>query len=292
MKQNVLKDRNLLGIAPAVLLCTATLALCAVSCFSQASSSQHASSATSPDAVRLKGQDSVTVTAHYSPEEKEDWRINEVYQPIFSLEQRGQCDVAIQRYETEVIPLAEQSQFKVPKSKFLFLANRGIGDCDLIQRHYQDAEQYFRKAMKYLPVWPGMDDSDYPITLQEIAAAQIGQQQWGDAEDSLKTSLSLFDERIAKAMKSTDTLTRTGYAGHLRGSKSRTLAYLAIVYMREGHTTEALATADLAYDQSTQPHVPASFLTEVVKVGRSIAFASGDNAAIAKWSQRFLNPKK
>jgi tetratricopeptide (TPR) repeat protein len=285
MERNALKDGRLLRIAISVLFYTASFALCAMPCFSQVSSSQNSSTNRS-HAMSPKTQDSVTVTAHYSPEEKEDWKINQVYQPIFSLEEKGQCDVAIQRYRTEVIPLAEHSQFEIPKSKFLFLANRGIGDCDLIQRDYQDAEQHYRAAMRYLPVWPGTDDSDYPITFQEIAAAQIGQQQWAAAEDSLKQSLVLFDERIAKATKSTDTFTRTEYVGDLCGSKSRSLSYLAIVYFREGYTAEALATADSAYEQSTQSHVPASFVTEVVNVGRSIAHTSGDSAAIEKWSRR------
>lgn len=278
------------AVALAILICAFSFAMYAAPCFSQASPSQQTSSAKPPNSGRLKTNESVTVTANYSPEEKEDWKINEVYQPIFSLEEKRECGAAVQRYETEVIPLAEQSQFKIPKSKFLYLANRGIGDCDLIERHYQEAEQHFRTAMKYLPVWPGTDDSDYPMNFQEIAAAQIGQQQWGAAEDSLKTSLSLFDERIGKAMKSTDTLIRGEHAGHLHGSKSRSLAYLAIVYLREGNTADALATADLAYEESTQSHVPASFLSEVVTVGRSIASASQVNAAITKWSQRVPSP--
>lgn len=277
MNGNVRKNAGFRALTVTIFLCTAGL-VCSATCFSQGRSSQRG--------VAARPTASVTVTAHYSPEQKEDWKINEVYQPVFSLQEKGQCDAAIARYETEVIPLADQSQFKVPKSKFLFLANRGIGDCDLAQHHYKEAEQYFRIAMKYLPVWPGTDDSDYPINFQEIAAAQIGQQEWAAAEGSLKTSLSVFDDRIAKALKSNQTFVRTEHAADLRGSKSRSLAYLAIVYLREGDIKEALATADLAYDQSSQPHVPTLFLTEVVKVGRSIAEASGDSAAITKWSER------
>ena len=51
-------------------------------------------------------------------------------------------------------------------------------------------------------------------------------------------------------------------------------------------TAEALKTAELAYNEATQHHVPNTFYNEVVKIGRSIAQASGDGGAAAKWSQR------
>lgn len=234
----------------------------------------------------VKSQDSVTVTATLTPEEKEDWKINEVYQPIFSLEQKRDCDTAIQRYQANVIPLAEQSKFDVPKNKFLYLANRGMGNCYMTEQRYDLAEQSFRKTMDYLPIWPGIEDSDYPINFQQIAAAQMGQQHWNPAAESLKTSISLFDERIEKALKSANTETRSEYAGHLRGSKARSVAYLAFVYLREGQVKEAIQTADLAYEAATGPNVPVAFLNEVVKLGRSIAQASGDESAIAMWSRR------
>jgi len=60
------------------------------------------------------------------------------------------------------------------------------------------------------------------------------------------------------------------------------------VYLREARTAEALKAAELAYNEATEEHVPATFYNEVVKVGRSIAQASGDGDAVAKWSQRGL----
>ncbi len=233
----------------------------------------------------MKSHDSVTVTAQLTPEEKEDWKINEVYQPVFSLEEKGDCDTAIQRYKAEVIPLAEKSNFEVPRNKFLFLANRGIGNCFMKQRQYGQAEHSFQEIMKYLPVWPGTDDSDYPINFSQIATAQMGQQHWEAAEESLKRSVSLFDPQIEKVMKSDSQVIRSEVGGMLRGSKARSLAYLAIVYLREGRTPESLKTADLAYTQAALPDVPAAFLTDVVNIGRSIAQATGDEDAIVKWSR-------
>jgi tetratricopeptide (TPR) repeat protein len=140
--------------------------------------------------------------------------------------------------------------------------------------------------MGYLPIWPGTDDSDYPISFRQIATAQMGQQRWAAAEESLNKSIALFDPQIGGALKSDNQFTRTEHAGNLLGSKARSLSYLAILYMREGRTTEALEAAELAYGEATQPHVQATFVNEVLKVGSSIAQQSGDEAAIAQWSQR------
>jgi tetratricopeptide (TPR) repeat protein len=238
----------------------------------------------SPKPVR---HDSVEVVAHLSPEEVEEGKLNDVYESIAQVQRKGTCTTEIiQRYQSEVIPLAEKSTFNVPKNKFLFLANRDIGNCYLAQQKFAEAEASFQKILQYAPVWPGTDDSAYPINFRQIATTQMGQQRWEAAEESLKKSVSLFDPQIEKAMKSENEFSRTEHAGNLRGSKARSLAYLGIVYLREGRTAEALKTAELAYDEATQPHVSSTFVSEVVKVGRSIAQASGDEDAVAKWSQR------
>jgi hypothetical protein len=114
----------------------------------------------------------------------------------------------------------------------------------------------------------------------------MAQQHWEAAEDSLNKSVSLYDPQIQKALKSDNEFWRTEHAGNLLGSKARSHVYLGIVYRREGRTAEALKTAELAYNEATREHVPPTFYNEVVKIGRSIAKASGDGDAVAKWSQR------
>jgi tetratricopeptide (TPR) repeat protein len=260
------------------------LTLCAPNCFAQG---QQHSPAKSPDgSPRPKTHDSVTVTTISTAEEAEEEKINDAYQAVFVLEQHADCDTAIRRYESEVIPLAQRSKFEVPKNKFRFLANRGIGNCYLAQRRYEEAERKFSQIMEYLPIWPGTDDSDYPINFRQIATAQMGQEHWDAAEESLKKSVSLFDTQIEKALKSDDEFWRTEHAGNLIGSKARTLAYLGIVYLREGRKIEALKTAEIAYNTATKPHVPPSFQSEVVNMGLSIAKVSGDESAISQWSLR------
>jgi len=241
----------------------------------------------SPSPPKPTRRDSVEVIAHLTPEEVEEGKLNDAYESIAQLQRKGACTAEIiQRYQSEVIPLAQKSTFNVPKNKFLFLANRDIGSCYMAQRRYAEAEQSFKQIMEYLPIWPGTDDSDYPINFREIAAAQMGQQRWEDAERSLKKSVALFDPQIEGALKSDTEFIRTEHAGHLLGSKARSLAYLAVVYLREGRTSDALETSELAYETVTRPHVQATFMNEVVKVGNLIAQETGDETAIAKWSQR------
>ena len=248
-----------------------------------ASAQNHSPQTQSPASPKPVRHDSVEVVAHLSPEEVEDGKLNDVYETIAQLQRKGTCTTEIiQRYQSEVIPLAEKSTFNVPKNKFLFLANRDIGNCYLAQQKFAEAEASFQKILLYAPVWPGTDDSAYPINFRQIATAQIGQQRWEAAEESLKKAVSLFDPQIEKAIKSVNEFSRTERAGNLLGSKARSIAYLGIVYLREGRTAEALKTAELAYYKATQPHVSSAFVSEVVKVGRSIAQASGDEDAIHK----------
>jgi tetratricopeptide (TPR) repeat protein len=265
-----------------------TLFLCGLLLVHAPASAQNPSPQTqSPTSSRPVRHDSVEVVTHLSPEEVEEGKLNDAYERIAQLQRKGTCTTEIiQRYQSEVIPPAEKSTFNVPKNKFLFLANRDIGNCYMAQRRYEEAEGIFKKIMDYLPVWPGTDDSDYPINFRQIATAQMGQQRWEAAEESLNKSVALFDPQIERALKSDSEFGRTEHAGNLFGSKARSLSYLAIVYLREGRTTEALKAAELAYGEATRPHVQATFVNEVLKVGSSIAQQSGDDGAIALWSQR------
>ena len=232
-------------------------------------------------------RDSADVVATLSPEEAEEGKLNDAYQSIAQQQRKNTCTAAIiERYRSEVLPLAEKAAFNVPKNKFLFLANRDISNCYLALQDFVEAETSFQKILQYAPVWPGIDDSAYPINLRQIATAQMGQQRWQAAEESLQKSLSLFDSQIDKALKSDSEFVRTEHAGNLRGSKATSLAYLAIVYVRDGRTADALKTADLAYDEAKKPNVSPSFVSEVVQIGRSIAQATSDKGAIAKRSQR------
>jgi hypothetical protein len=116
-----------------------------------------------PDSSKPTRHDSVEVAAKLSPEEVEEGKLNDAYESIAQQQRKGTCTMEIiERYRFEVIPLAEKSAFDVPKNKFLFLANRDIGNCYLAQQKFAEAEISFQRILQYAPVWPGTDDSAYP----------------------------------------------------------------------------------------------------------------------------------
>ena len=240
-------------------------------------------SSASPKPVR---HDSVEVVAHLSSEEVEEGKLNDAYEPIAQLQRKGTCTTEIiQRYQSEVIPLAEKSTFNAPKNKFLYLANRDIGNCYLAQQKFADAEDSFQKILQYAPVWPGTDDSAYPINFRQIATAQMGQQHWTQAEQSLLKSIGLFDPKIAAGEKS-DAELHSQLSLNYRGSQSQSYALLAVVYFREGRNQDALTTIEKAYDEVTKYKLAPKFRNEVVKIGKAIADATGDSAAQRTWSER------
>src|SRR5437763_5795383 len=148
----------------------------------------------SPSSSKPTRHDSADVVATLSPEEVAEGKLNDVYQSIAQQQRKGTCTAEIiERYRSEVLPLAEKSAFNVAKNKFLFLANRDIGNCYLAQQNFVAAEAAFQKILQYAPVWPGTDDSAYPIDLRQIATAHMGQQRWQASEESLQKSVSLFD---------------------------------------------------------------------------------------------------
>ncbi len=240
----------------------------------------------SPASSKPARHDSVEVVEHLSPEEVEEGKLNDLYESVAQLQRKGTCTTEIiGRYQSEVIPPAEKSKFNVPKNKFLFLANRDIGNCYLALQKFAEAESSFQKILQYAPVWPGTNDSTYPINFRQIATAQMGQQHWTEAEQSLLKSVDLFDPQIAAGEKS-DAELHSQLSLNYRGSQSQSYALLAVVYFRQGRIQDALTTVEKAYDEVTKYKLAPQFHNQVLKIGKGIADASEDSAAKRTWSQR------
>lgn len=238
------------------------------------------------DDPRPATHDSVDVVEHLSPEEAEEGKLNDAYQSVARLQHKGDCTAdIIKRYESDVIGPAEKSTFNVPKNKFLFLANSGIGDCYLAQQKFAEAEASFQKLMQYVPVWPGTNDSAYPMNFQNISIAQMGQEHWPAAEQSLLKSIALFDQQIAAGEKR-DAERQTQFSSKYHGPQSENYSLLAVVYLREGRVQDALKTVETAYDQATKYDLAPRYREEVENVGKAIANASGNADAQKTWSQR------
>ncbi len=272
----------------------AGLALLSLFCGSQAYGQSTGNGAQTPPSQssqpnsqgRVTRQQSVVVTANLTPEESEEGKINEAYQSVYAAQRDHDCAGIIDRCRSVIIPLAEKAKFDVPRNKFLYLSYRSIGDCELNAEHFAEAEKMFQKAMEYLPVWPGLNDSDYPIAFTSIGVARMGQQNWKSAEESLQKAVALFDEQIERAARSDQEFVRTEHSNNLRMSQDWALLYLAIVYFREGRATESLALLDKAYGQATKFNAPAAIVKQIVESGLSIASTEDDSAANAIWSER------
>src|SRR5271167_605810 len=55
---------------------------------------------------------SVVVGAHLTPEEVEDGRLNDIYQPIYQFQRAGDCEGIVKTAQSAVIPAAEQAKFE------------------------------------------------------------------------------------------------------------------------------------------------------------------------------------
>ncbi len=235
---------------------------------------------------KVTSKQSMTVTATLTPEEVEEGKINDVYDEAEALKRGGNCKTAVEKYEREVIPRAQQSKFYVPRNKFLFLATRDIAECLVKLDRPSEAEQKYVKSLDYLAVWPGKEDSAYPETYEMIGGTQGRQQHFKEAEDSLRRSIQIFDELIAKAAKSDSEFWRTEHANNLRQSEDLAMANLAGVILNEGRIEEGLALLEKAYAQASEFHASTFTLRSIAQFGENIAKTMGDSDAEARWKKR------
>ena len=273
--------------APSAMICSALFLAPAPPGFAQqASPPPDASSQKPVEQPLFDREESGAVTGKLTPAESEEWKIDQVYRPIRRVQRSGDCQTAIQRYKTELIPLAEHAQYDPAKYKFLYLANFGIGDCSGMLRDFATAEDSFQKCVEYLPNVPDKTDSDLPIVYGRLGMTYVYERRFPEAEATLKSAVSALDALVDAAQNSPSGFDRSQKVGQLRGLRAVDLIYLATAYLRESRAAPALSTAELAYADALAPNVPQRVVLQVVDFGNHIAQESGDPDAIAKWSQR------
>jgi tetratricopeptide (TPR) repeat protein len=243
-------------------------------------------------AKRPTRTDSIVVSANLTPEEIEDGRINDVYQPLYHLKQPADCAQIIELSEKTIIPMAERSQFVDTKNKYLFLANRDVAGCELATGKYQEAEARYQKLFDYLPVWPGIEDSDYPQNYREIGLARLMQSRWKDAEGTLEKSIEIFDTQINKAARSDSEFEREGMKKNLMMSEAQARKFLAMAYFRDDRQREAMEMLDKAYDEAVHSNATAEMIQRIVESGQAAAKILGDETAEANWDARVAKPQK
>jgi tetratricopeptide (TPR) repeat protein len=228
------------------------------------------------------------VEARLTADVIEESKINDVYQEVVKTHLQGDYWGAAEKYQSLVIPMAERAVSDGARRKFLFLSYRGLGNCYLAMSRFTEAEEMFQKLFEYLPIWPGVEDSDYPINFESIAMARMGQQRWKAAEESLQKAVSIFDDQIGEAVTSGSDSRRSEHANKLRLSQDMALNLFAVVYFREQRYAEALEILERAYHQGTTFGAPPEVVEQIADDGRAVSIAAGDADAAAIWSQRAL----
>ena len=240
---------------------------------------------------RVTAKDSIVLGAHLTPEEIEDGKIEDAYQPLYHLKKPQDCAEITTLCETKIIPMAEKSKFDLTRNKFLFLTNREIAGCEMNSGEYVEAEKRYEKLFDFMPVWPGKDDSDFPINYRSIGTARMLQGRWKDAEEALEKSVSIFEEQIERALHSDSEFMRNEHSKNLKMSEAQARNLLAAAYFRDGRENEALDTLEKAYQGAIQSSATPQMIQQIVDTGRMASAALGNAASKAKWDARTTAPK-
>jgi tetratricopeptide (TPR) repeat protein len=235
---------------------------------------------------RAVAHDSIVVGAHLTPEEVEDGKINDAYQPLYHLKKPSDCPQIEKLCQTEIIPMAERSKFELTRNKFLYLANRDVAICESRTGRAKEAEERYQKMFDYIKVWPGNDDSGYPMNYRFIGEARIMQMRWKDAEESLEKSIAIFGEQIDRALHSDSEFSRNEHSKNLKMSDAWARNLLALAYFRDGRETEAMQTLEKAYQEAAESSADAPMIQQIIEAGRVVSDSLGDTTAQAKWDAR------
>ncbi len=235
---------------------------------------------------RLTRKDSIVVGAHLTPEEIEDGKINDVYQPLYHLTKPNECPQIVKLSEEQIMPMAEKSKFEETRNKYLFLANREIAGCEMASGLYEDAERRYQKLFEYLEIWPRKDDSDYPLNYRSIGSAEIMQQKWKEAAQSLEKSIAIYDLQIDSAVHSDSKFMREEHVRNLRMSEAQARNLLAVAYFRDERQPEAMGMLEKAYEEAIQSSATPQMIQQIIDSGRAASAALGDTPEKAKWDAR------
>lgn len=240
---------------------------------------------------RVTATDSIVVGAHLTPDEIEDGKINDVYQPLYHWASPKDCQQIVKLCETQIIPMAERSKFEMTRNKFLYLANRAVAGCEMNSGQYAKAEERYQKMFDFISIWPGKSDSDYPMNYRSIGAARIMQGRWKEAEEVLEKSLEIFGEQIERALHSDLEFTRNEESKNLKMSDARARNLLATAYFWDGRQPDAMEMLEKAYQEATQSSAGPDLIQQIIDNGRTASSILGDTTAKSKWNSRVPVPK-
>jgi tetratricopeptide (TPR) repeat protein len=196
--------------------------------------------------------------------------------------------------------MAEDSKFPNMKAKYLGISYEVIGNCQMKQGRYIDAEQSFRKQLEYVQVWPGATDWSYPSALENLAGAQMRQEHWKDAASTIEKSLAAVEAQIETqaAIKTTPAedaklKAKTGevhadYVKRLHRRHAEALMMLAVANAKDDRMDDAWEPLEQSYQDAVK-NGAALVVAESVSLGNAIASHSANAKEIAKWAERAEN---
>lgn len=233
-------------------------------------------------------QQTIVVSAHFTPEEKEDDRLNGLYQPIYKMQQQHDCAGTLEQLRTVIIPAAEGSQFNVPRNKFLFLSYTGIADCDAAGGQFAEADQMYQKSLKFLPIWPGFNDSAYPRILCSIGITRLDRADWKGAQEPLEKADKVFSELIDKnaGANAESGSWRSEEINNLQRTHVTDLDYLAAAYFKDDRAKDSLALLERAYAEAKKCCSAQPVLQAIIRDGLAASLMTGDTEAQKLWTER------
>ncbi len=138
----------------------------------------------------------VPVHVIVNEESKESDSLEKLTASSFGTVSDTNCQSIIDIYNQKLLPAAEQAKFPNNKANYLRIAHKAIGDCQMTQGRYIEAEQSYREALAQAKIWPGIDDQRYANILNWLSAAQFKQDHWKDAEATTIEEAAFHQRRI------------------------------------------------------------------------------------------------
>ncbi len=232
------------------------------------------------------------MTATFTPEEKEDDELNTHTAYAFGKQDDTNCQKIIETYRTDLLPAAQNAKFPKNKSKYLFIAHQSMGECQMKQGRYIEAEQSYRDALAQADVWPGKEDSSYAEMWSSLGVAQMKQDHNQDAEASLQKSADAYQVQIdAKikanaALKGDDAERAQKSLRYEQRNRAAALTGAGYLYFRDGDLDGAQKAIEQAYQDAVAGHLTGDTFQGILMVGSRVAEQRGDAAEVAKWAAR------
>lgn len=263
-----------------------------------------------PAGTKLSARDSVTVSAGIPKEElQRETQYNTVFRQAVDLKRNGQYENALAKFEeaeriaasfahiqgglVKAIEKQNSKQADFPIIDFRNGALQGVleqeADTLALLRRFNESEKVSLRRVDVLRVWTNEYDGAFAHNYMELAAVRMLQKDWKGADNYCQQAIKAYDKVI-------EHFAGSEIQAAERRAKALDMYYVALVYFREGKTTESLDTFESAFNTATELHATTQPLKQMATSARDVALVSGHPIEAVKWELRLHsiddNPKK